>query len=177
YLEGWELTDAGQRLASIYHECDLLVAEALGAGLFDDLDPAAMAGLTSVFTYEHRSKETPSPPWFPSPRVRERWLEIERLAEELREAEEDAGLPLTRLPDATFFALAHAWAAGEGLEHILEEEELSGGDFVRNVKQLIDLLRQLSDAAESPATAAVARQAADRLFRGVVAASSTVGAE
>jgi len=46
---------------------------------------------------------------------------------------------------------------------------------VRNVKQLLDLLRQLGDVAPDPATAAAARTAADRLFRGVVAASSVVG--
>jgi ATP-dependent RNA helicase HelY len=54
---------------------------------------------------------------------------------------------------------------------------VSGGDFVRNMKQLIDLLRQIGDAAHRPATAATAREAADRLFRGVVALSSTVGAD
>jgi hypothetical protein len=54
---------------------------------------------------------------------------------------------------------------------------VSGGDFVRNVKQLIDLLRQIGDAARNPATAATAREAADRLFRGVVALSSSVSAD
>ena len=53
---------------------------------------------------------------------------------------------------------------------------MSGGDFVRNVKQLIDLLRQLGEVAPDPATARAARAAADRLFRGVVAASSVVSA-
>ena len=52
---------------------------------------------------------------------------------------------------------------------------MSGGDFVRNIKQLIDLLRQLGDVAPVPATAKAARDAADRLFRGVVSASSVVG--
>ena len=52
---------------------------------------------------------------------------------------------------------------------------MSGGDFVRNVKQLIDLVRQLGQIAPEPATAKAASEAADRLFRGVVAASSVVG--
>jgi hypothetical protein len=52
---------------------------------------------------------------------------------------------------------------------------MSGGDFVRNVKQIIDLLRQIRTVAIEPATAKAAGEAADRLFRGVVAASSTVG--
>ena len=54
-------------------------------------------------------------------------------------------------------------------------EEMTGGDFVRNVKQLIDLLRQVADVAPVPETARTARAAADALFRGVVAATSSVG--
>jgi superfamily II RNA helicase len=48
---------------------------------------------------------------------------------------------------------------------------------VRNVKQLIDLLRQLADVADVPATSAAAGEAADALHRGVVAASSVVGGD
>ena len=49
------------------------------------------------------------------------------------------------------------------------------GAFVRNVRQLLDLLRQLAELAPDPRTAAVARKAGDRLSRGVVAASSAIG--
>jgi ATP-dependent RNA helicase HelY len=175
YLDGWALTPKGARLGRLYHECDLLIAEALHTGVFDDLDPAALAGLCSVFSYEHRSPAPPKPPWFPSASARARYAEIERLARELNADELEAGLPITRHPDPGFVALAHAWAAGEHLDDVLEEEDVSGGDFVRNVKQLIDLLRQLADASPQPATSANARAAADLLFRGVVAASSVVG--
>jgi hypothetical protein len=51
---------------------------------------------------------------------------------------------------------------------------ISAGDFVRNVKQLIDLLRQLGEVLADPRSAQSARQAAEALFRGVVAASSMV---
>jgi ATP-dependent RNA helicase HelY len=51
---------------------------------------------------------------------------------------------------------------------------MSGGDFVRNVKQVIDLLRQVAVVAESDETARAARSAAERLLRDVVAASSVV---
>ena len=175
YVDGWALTEAGERLARVYHEADLLVAEAVGSGLFDGLDPAAVAGLASVFTFEHRRPGPPPAPWFPSGKFRQRWLEVERLAAELNAAEQEAGLPLTRAPDPGFVALAHGWAAGEALEEVMADEEVSGGDFVRNVKQLVDLLRQLGEVAPAPATAAAARKAADQLFRGVVAASSVVG--
>jgi ATP-dependent RNA helicase HelY len=170
YVEGWALTEAGERLARLYHESDLLVAEAVEAGLFDGLDPAAVAGLASVFTYETRGPGPGPAPWFPSGHVRQRWLEIERLARELNSAEEEAGLPLTRPPDPGFVALAYAWAAGEPLDEVIADEDMSGGDFVRNVKQLIDLLRQLAEVVPD------AGRAADNLYRGVVAASSVVNA-
>ena len=96
------------------------------------------------------------------------------LAAALQDEEQAAGLPLTRSPDPGFLPLAHAWAAGEQLDHVLEDEDLSGGDFVRNAKQAIDLIRQIGDVAANAKTASAAREAADRLFRGVVSASSAV---
>jgi ATP-dependent RNA helicase HelY len=178
YVSGWQLTPAGERLARLYHESDLLVAEALGSGLLDGLDPAAVAGLVSCFTYEVRGPAGTGPaPWFPSKKVRDRWSRVEGLAAELNRAEQDAGLPLTRPPDAGFMALAHAWAAGQTLSHVIADEDMSGGDFVRNIKQLIDLLRQLGDLAPTPETAAACRSAADRVFRGVVAASSVIATD
>ena len=174
YVEGWRLTDAGTMLARTFHECDLLVVEAVRQGMLDDLDPATMAGLMSVFVYEHRSSDAPPLPWFPSNAVRKRWLQIAALSADLREIEEEDGLIVHRGPDPTFLAIAYAWAAGEGFAEVVEQEELTGGDFVRTVKQLIDLLRQLAIIAPVAATRRTAEQAADALFRGVVAASSAV---
>ena len=57
---------------------------------------------------------------------------------------------------------------------MLEDEELSGGDFVRNVKQLIDLLGQLADVAPINRRPLPRGRPPTRLFRGVVAASSAV---
>ncbi|HUP69347.1 MAG TPA: DEAD/DEAH box helicase [Acidimicrobiales bacterium] len=176
YVEAWSLTGAGERLVRIYHECDLLVAECVGAGLLDGLDPAELAGLASVFTFEQRKPGAVPAPRFPSAEVRRRWLAIEEISQRLIRAEEEAALPATRPPDPGFLAAAYAWAAEDELEEVLAGEEMSGGDFVRNVKQLIDLLRQLADVVTEPATAEAARLAADRLFRGVVAASSVVAA-
>jgi len=178
YVDGWKVTDSGDRLARVYHECDLLVAESLAAGLFDGLDAASVAALASTFTYEARGPGGAAPaPVFPSRRVRERWQAIEKLAEELNRAEREAGLTLTRPPDPGFVAFAHAWASGEGLGEIIADEDISGGDFVRNVKQLIDLLRQIGAVAPDRATAAAARAGADEVFRGVVSASSVVAVE
>ncbi|CAB4819124.1 MAG: DEAD/DEAH box helicase [Actinobacteria bacterium] len=176
YVRGWGLSDRGRVLARLFHESDLLIAECLHADLLDGIDAPSLAGLMSVFTYEHRSSEAPPAPWFPSSTLRQRFIKIAGLSAQLRAEEEAIGGSLHRPPDPTFFAIAYAWAAGEGFAEVVEDEELSGGDFVRNVKQLIDLLRQLALLAPSPDTRATAAEAAERLFRGVVAASSTVQA-
>jgi ATP-dependent RNA helicase HelY len=174
YIDGWSLTDAGKILAKTFHECDLLIVECLRQGLLDELDPPALAGLVSVFVYEHRSPEAPPTAWFPSPAVRKRWQRIAEISYELEEIEEEAGLTVHRPPDATFVAVAFAWAAGEGFAEVVEAEELSGGDFVRTMKQLIDVLRQLALVAPVRETRRSADKAADQVFRGVVAASSAI---
>ena len=113
YVDGWSLTAAGQRLARVYHEADLLVAECLQQGLLDGLD-AARAGRAGLGLHLRGpgpgrgaaagspaagcgSAGRPSTSWRPSstrPRTQ-------------------AGLPLTRRPDPGFIGLAHGWAAGQ----------------------------------------------------------------
>ncbi len=170
-VDGWALTARGALLVRVFHECDLVIADCLAAGLFDDLGPADLAGVLSCFTYEHRSKVPAPPPWYPSRVLRDRVEAVLDRAAQVRAVEQAAGLPGTREPDPTFLPLAHAWAAGRDLDEILEDEEITGGDFVRNIRQLVDLLRQVGDAALDPSTQHAARSAADALQRGVVAAS------
>jgi ATP-dependent RNA helicase HelY len=174
YLDGWELTETGQRLARTFHECDLLINECINEGLMDGLEPAVLAGLMSVFVYEHRSAEPAPAAWFPSPAIKRRWHRILEISDRLAADEESKGLQPHRRPDATFLAIAFAWAAGEGFAEVVEAEELSGGDFVRTTKQLIDLLRQMAIVAPTKPTRRAAQEATDALFRGVVASSSLV---
>ncbi len=176
HLDGWSLTPRGEQLVRIYHECDLLIAEALEEGLLDGVDHSVTAGLASAFVYESRNSGPDLEPWFPSQGITRRAERLTELAAALNADERELALPTTRMPDAAFFPLAHAWAAGDQLDHVLGDEGLTGGDFVRTVKQLVDLLRQLGDAASDQTTAATARRAADAVHRGVVAASSTVTA-
>jgi ATP-dependent RNA helicase HelY len=175
HLDGWALTSAGEVLARIYHESDLLVSESIRQGVLDGLDPSTLAGVVSTFTYEHRSAQPPPEPWFPPGPMSDRIDRIDAIARAINRDELRSQLPLTRPPDPGFAALAHAWASGDELDDVLSELTVSGGDFVRNVKQLIDLLHQIGAIAPDPDTARHAHQAADSLRRGVVVASSAVG--
>jgi ATP-dependent RNA helicase HelY len=179
YVDRWSLTEWGILLARLYTETDLAVAESLREGLFDGLDAAELAALVSCFTYERRGPDGggPLPPerW-PTRELSTRWRSLDRIARDLNHNEDDAGLPETRAPDPGFVPYAYDWVAGEDLADVLaEDDDMTGGDFVRHVKQCIDLLRQISDVAPNPSTAETARAAADGCFRGVIAASSAVG--
>ena len=192
YLRGWQLTGAGEQLAGLYHDCDLLVVEAIRSGLLDGLDPASLAGLVSAFTYEPRRSSAGGS--LPSALLARRYGELEARAEDLRAAELARRLPETRPLDPGFAALAHAWASGEQLGDLLAPpapprrperrrrgqprrpapavaDVMAGGDFVRNVKQLVDLLRQVAVIARPGHLAGAAASAAEALVRGVVAAS------
>jgi len=173
----WSLTEAGTMLARLFHESELLVAECLRAGVFDGLSPAELAGLVSVFVYEHRSPDDPPLPWFPSGEFKVRWRQIERISVALASREHQANLAVHRPPDPTFVALAFAWVAGEGFAEVIGEEDLSGGDFVRTMKQLVDLLRQIGQVAPSDVLRRTARRAATDAFRDVVADASLAGDE
>jgi ATP-dependent RNA helicase HelY len=177
YVEGWTLTDAGRLLARLNTEADLVLAEALREGHLDELDAPGLAALVSCFTFERRGPdggEPLPPPRWPSPQVARRSRAIDAIWRDLQVAEREARLPETRRPDPGFTAAIHAWARGVELADILDDEEMTGGDFVRNVKQAVDLLHQVADVAPDPVTAATAHAAADAARRGVVAASSAV---
>ena len=58
YVDGWRLTDAGARLARVYHECDLLVTEAMGSPILEDAEPAVVAGVLSGLVFERRRVRT-----------------------------------------------------------------------------------------------------------------------
>ena len=132
-----------------------------------------------LFRSEHRGPEhqrPPAPRWS-SGELARRWRAIDRAWRDLSANEDDAGLPETRPPDPGLAPVVQAWAAGRTLTQVLDlDDSLTGGDFVRHVKQLVDLLRQIALVAPDPASAAAASEAADACFRGVVSASGVVPA-
>ena len=175
YVANWQLTDQGRSLARIFHELDLVIAEALNEKLFDGLTPAELASLLSVFVYEFRRAEEPPKPRVPKA-LQSQWKAIEVLSDKIAKDEQSAGVAPHRAIDAGLMDVTYDWASGSELIDILNDD-LTAGDFVRTMKQLIDLLRQISLIAPNPKTVSCAEQAASALLRGVVAAShgSSIG--
>lgn len=166
YMDGWDLTPRGERLRAIYNESDLLVCESVEQGCFYGLDPAEIASLASVFVYEPRSDVSSVAEW-PTARLEKRWSDIEALWVDLVGRERSHRLSPTRRPDPGFAVLAHLWASGMEFDD-LPTRGMAPGDFVRVSRQLVDLLRQLREAA--PGIGSDASAALRAVDRGVVAA-------
>jgi ATP-dependent RNA helicase HelY len=166
------VTDQGRQLARIWSEADLLVAECLRSGVWRGLNAAELAAVTSTLVYEAR-RDMPGQPAVPAGRVAAAIAEMRRIRGRLEDVEAAHGVPVTRDLDLGFAWAAYRWADGQGLDRVLAGAEqagteLSGGDFVRWARQLVDLLDQLAKVAEEP-VAGVARAAVGRVRRGVVA--------
>ena len=93
----------------------------------------------------------------------------------IRKVEDNHQVELSRELDPGFVPVAFAWADGEPLEDVLAASSLPAGDFVRNCKQLLDLLRQVESVA-GPDVAATARAARAGIDRSVVSYTGVVEA-
>lgn len=164
----WELLEAGSMLTRVFHECDLLIVEALRRGVFDGLESADLAAVVSAVVFEYRGPDEPPPPWFPTPEVRRAWQRLEVISKEVAAVEREAGLGEHRAPDPGFVAAAHAWVAGGDLAEVVGAEEMTGGDFVRTMRQVIDLCQQLAEVANDPSTRRAASRAVSASVRGVI---------
>ena len=162
-------TAEGLRLAGVYSEMDLLVAESVRRGLLDGLEPAEVAGAAALFLYEPRGGEPTQHPDIPTLALQDTVDDVLGLAEELRGYERAAGLQPTGDLDPGFVGPAYRWASGADLDEALGRLELTGGDFVRNIKQVADLAGQLRFVG-GPGLAGEARSAVDALRRGIVQA-------
>ncbi|MFD3702312.1 DEAD/DEAH box helicase [Nocardia sp. NPDC058658] len=169
-----EVTADGRRLARIYAESDLVVAEALRQGLWRGLGPAELAAVVSTLVYESRQETgllTPSGPTDPIRRAVAATIEVWT---ELRSDEARHKLPPTREPDLGFVTGVYKWARGDALAEALlasgdQGTTMSAGDFVRWCRQVIDLLDQIHNTADDPEIASTAAKAVRAVRRGVVA--------
>jgi hypothetical protein len=158
YLDGDRVTPDGRRLGRLYSELDLLAAECLRRGFWEGLNPAELAACVSVLTFESRSQtDDAQPARLPKGPVRDVLDDMSRAWVELEHLERRNGLSFLREPDPGFVWAAYRWVRGAKLEDVLESVPgLTPGDFVRAVKQLMDLLDQIAVAASSRAAPAPA---------------------
>ena len=165
----------GQRLRRIYGEKDLLISQSLRLGAFDDLDAAEVAALASVLVYQAKREERGLRPRMPSVSLETSVDIVVREWSALEDVEEDNKLPLTGEPELGLVWPVYKWARGRHLQDVLSGTDLAAGDFVRWVKQVVDLLDQLAKIPGlDPRLARLCAEAISLIRRGVVAYSSVL---
>jgi len=164
YIDNDVITKSGRLLAKIYGETDLLIAESIQAGIFDRLTPPDLVSVISACIYESRNDEAAK---VPRGDIQLALAAISGIYSKIHDAESDMNLEPMRAPDFGFCWAAHKWASGHSLTAVLKGSDLTVGDFVRSMKQIIDLLRQLGNAA--PDLQGVIDQSLKQIDRGVIA--------
>lgn len=163
YIEGGEITQSGKLLAKIYGETDLLIAESIREGIFSELSSVDLVSVISAFVYESRSEENSK---IPRGEIAEALAKISKIYGRVFTLENDHNLEPMRAPDFGFCWPAKSWASGQSLTSVLRDSDLTVGDFVRNMKQIVDLLRQLRSAV--PDIQPIIEDALKRIDRGVI---------
>lgn len=162
-----EVSLAGQRLAKIYGERDLLIARVIEFGVWRDLDAASLASMAMALVYEGRRDEQEFEPKLPKGNFREALLTTEELQEDLSELQLKHKLTREQPLELGLCWATYRWASGARFDDVLKLSGLLPGDFIRWNKQLIDLLEQLSKSADSK-VAETAYRAIDLVKRGIV---------
>ena len=170
YLDGDELTDAGRMLRRIYNELDLVAAECVRRDVFADLDPAQLAAVLSTLVYESRPSRDSSHPRMPDAASERAQSELRMVWREVGQLERTHRRDRGREPDIGFAEAAWRWSNGQDLAKVLATTGLAAGDFVRWVRQVIDLAGQLATAVGPGDLRRTCHLSADSMRRGVVAA-------
>ena len=169
FLKNDLVTDSGQLLRRIFGDRDLIVVEALRRGVWDRLSAPELAAIVSTCVYQSRGEESAAvEPWTAaSSALAQAWEETLSLSQAVMSVEKSVGVPQSPELDPGLAQAVMAWANGATLTTAIWGTPLLAGDFVRWIRQVVDLLDQIAHVA-SAETSAVARQARRLILRGVV---------
>jgi len=165
YIEGDKPLGQGKILAKIFAESDLLLTESIRREIFNGLSATELLSVASAMIYQGRGSEAYAPK-MPHENVANALVEVSRVWIELEALENEYDVKTQREPDFGFCYASYRWANGHSLSSILKGTDMTVGDFVRSIKQLIDLLTQIGGAAED--LRPICREGIKRLDRGVV---------
>jgi ATP-dependent RNA helicase HelY len=143
YLEDGGLTDLGQMLRSVHGDTELVCVEALRADIFD-ADPATVAAIASALVYEGRRDDVSSA--HGSKALNTALQQLETCWFSTAGLETRFHLAPTRELDRSMAASVQAWANGATFATLADSSGVAPGDLVRHLRQVADLLRQLSAA-------------------------------
>ena len=178
-VQDGKLLAKGQLIAGFRHDNELLVAEMVDRGILEDTTLAEAAALCSCLIEESRSGDSTVARLFLKKRskLKRKLQELEAVAQMVLEVQRHHHLPMPVGVSTGFMPSVFRWASGEDDWAGIVEESFGGheGDLIRALRRLIDLLRQLGEAAEvAPALASLLGRAARVVDRGIVLESALI---
>ena len=174
-----QLEGKGRLIAGLRHDNELLVAEGVAHGVFNDVSGAEAAAVCSALIEEARSGDPALARAFMKKRtkLKRKLDQLMRVADTVHEAQRARHLRIPIAVHSGFMPAVFRWASGEDDWSAIVEEAFGGheGDLIRAMRRLIDLLRQLADSPEVPAeTGRLLAHASRVIDRGIVLESALI---
>ncbi|HKQ66972.1 MAG TPA: hypothetical protein VJZ73_18300, partial [Methylomirabilota bacterium] len=174
-----QLESKGRLIAGLRHDNEVLVAEGVTHGLFDDVSAAEAAAVCSALVEEARSGDPALARTFlkKRPKLKRKLDQLMRVADTVHEAQRARHIRIPIAVHAGFMPAVFRWTSGEDDWSAIVEEAFGGheGDLIRAMRRLIDLLRQLADSPEVPAeTSRLLAHASRAIDRGIVLESALI---
>lgn len=159
------LTEWGHITSAIRAQNDLLISRVLEQVDFAALNPVDTAALLSTLIFEpRRNLDHDFAPC--SKTLKKMFRYVLHVADELRYVQEEENIPLTVSVEFDFAPIICLWGNGCQWSNLFKYTNMSDGDVVRSMRQLIDLITQLMMcnqlAPDLLNKLKIARQALDR---------------
>jgi superfamily II RNA helicase len=173
------LESKGRLIAGLRHDNELLVAEIVAHGVFDDASGPEAAAICSALIEEARSGDPAAARMFlkKRPKLKRKLDQLVRIADSVHEAQRARHLRVPVSVHAGFMPSVFRWASGEDDWSGIVEESFGGheGDLIRAMRRLIDMLRQLADSDEVPVeTGRLLAHVSRAIDRGIVLESALI---
>lgn len=141
-------TIKGEITCHIRAQNDLLISLVVLSGILDELTPSEIATSLVCLTHESRKREN----YFDdlhyhyfSKKCGKTISKIREIAEEIEFIQKKEKVDYPLVIDLEMVPLIYLWANNYSWKDIISKNNLNDGDIIRSIRQLIDLLHQLSN--------------------------------
>lgn len=145
----WRLTPLGEMTAHIRAQNDLLISLVMESLDYNSFTPVEMAAIFSTLVFEPRRYMEHDLSQC-SKKVRDFFKDILHIADDLRYVQEEENIHLPLTVEFDFAPLVVLWGNGARWSTLFKFTNMTDGDVVRAMRQLIDLLRQLETMPAAP---------------------------
>ncbi|PKL76217.1 MAG: hypothetical protein CVV27_11370, partial [Candidatus Melainabacteria bacterium HGW-Melainabacteria-1] len=145
----WHLTSLGEMTGHIRAQNDLLISLVIESIDYNSFSPVELAAIFSTMVFEPRRYMQHDLSTC-SRKVRQFFKDILYIADDLRYVQEEEGIHLPITVEFDFAPLVVLWGGGAKWSNLFKFTEMTDGDVVRAMRQLIDLLRQIETLPGAP---------------------------